>query len=96
MNKRSFRRGMEPPDLKEGWTRVSESAEQGGPMTLEEALRGLFDEILKQALAEMERQAEAGEGGRPINSWGIIKCENGQEFKLTLECMPPVIIPILN
>jgi len=36
--------------------------------------------------------------GNPINSWGALTSENGQSFKLTLECQPPTIptIPSLN
>ena len=96
MNKRSFRRGMEP-ELKEGWTRRVVKNDKEKADSLEEALRDTFEEILQNALAEMKRQNEEEGGGRPINSWAMIKWD-GSQFKLSIECEPPTIMidPSLN
>jgi hypothetical protein len=96
MNKRSFKRGMKPPQPKEGWERKKqESRHLHGP--LQDQLRAVFEEILRNALSEMAEQAAQGVG-KPINSWGALTAENGMAFKLTLECQPATIptIPSLN
>jgi hypothetical protein len=87
---------MEPPKQKEGWERKHEETRHThGP--LEEQLRAVFEEILRNAFDEMAEQAAQGVG-KPINSWGVVTSENGQSFKLSLECQPAAIptIPSLN
>lgn len=96
MNKRSFGRGMKPPRRNQGCERKHEEIRHTEGL-LEERLRAVFEEILRNALNEMAEQIAQGVGN-PINSWGALTSENGQSFKLTLECQPPTIptIPSLN
>jgi len=87
---------MEPPKRKKGWERKHEERRKLHG-ALEEQLRALFEGILANALNEMAEQSAQGVG-KPIDSWGVLTAENGQSFKLTLECQPATIptIPSLN
>lgn len=80
---------MQPPPVKPGWERTSERRDSVQYPTLEEAFRDLFETLLSQAMAEMERQNASGEAGKSFNSWGILKSEYGQEFKISIEGNPP-------
>lgn len=58
-------------------------------MNAEAAIRQVFETVLRVAFAEMYKQNESGEGGSPVSVEGVAEGENGQSFKLTLECQPP-------
>jgi len=59
-------------------------------MNTEEALRFTFEQILKEAMAEIVRQEQQGIG-RPFTAFGQIKAENGQMFVMKIEATPPPI-----
>jgi len=96
MNKRSFRRGLKDPELREGWTRVIEQVEGFEAPTIEAALQCCFEKVLKKTIDEINRQAAEEISGLPIQAWGIITGKTGQSFRITIDCEPPSIDPNLN
>lgn len=68
---------------------MDQQSEKIEHMNAEAAIRHVFETVLQIAFDEVRKQNEFDEGGRPIIVEGVAEGDNGQSFKLTLECQPP-------